>query len=297
MLNGSATPSRKRPFEGKLSISHSECIDLTSFDEEISDNDSPSKVRQSESVSRPLLVLAGDSASKVSKVNVEAEELASAIMRHGRVRGGSAADRSLFNAKAIYLTEDAKSWIVLAKHWRPSRSDEFKEQWELHPTSKHQLKLYGRVCHETRYSQSWGLSYSYSGGVNQARALVDNPFVQSLIDTCNILVPTHGPYNACLQNWYEPKHSIALHSDDERSHRRGSPIFSLSWGGPRRFIFRAKPGAVAKQQILEFLLEDGDLLVMGGSCQATHKHEVPPVRKTKDLNVSNRINWTIRAFA
>ena len=95
MLNGSATPSRKRPFEGKLSISHSECIDLTSFDEEIPDNDSPSKVRQSESVSRPLLVLAGDSASKVSKVNVEAEELASAIMRHGRVQRGSATDRSL----------------------------------------------------------------------------------------------------------------------------------------------------------------------------------------------------------
>lgn len=126
----------------------------------------------------------------------------------------------------------------------------------------------GKVCYETRYSQSWGVSYSYSGGANKARCLSGNPFIQDLIDKCNAISPGCGPYNGCLQNWYETQHSIAFHSDDERSHCRGAPIFSLSWGGPRRFILRAKPGADVQQQTVELLLEDGDLLVMGGSCQA-----------------------------
>jgi len=115
------------------------------------------------------------------------------------------------------------------------------------------------------------------------------------------------PYNGCLQNWYLPEHSIGLHADDQRAMKPVIPIFSLSWGGPRRFLFRAKsaylsgtaqPSPItATAAKVELLLRDGDLLVMGGTCQKTHKHEVPKLRKTMDLPTSRRINWTIRAFA
>ena len=75
---------------------------------------------------------------------------------------------------------------------------------------------------------------------------------------------------------------------------------SLSWGGPRRFLFRARDDSpfpcVSKKTPHEVMLRDGDLLVMGGLCQQTHKHEVPAVRKTKDPAPTPRINWTIRAF-
>lgn len=184
--------------------------------------------------------------------------------------------------------------MLLVKRWIPSSPEEFARQWSLHPADYHQLMMYGRVCHETRYSQSWGVSYRYSGSINDARPLNENDFVRSCIDKCNELLPGRGPYNGCLQNWYEPKHSIALHSDDEKSLRHESPIFSLSWGGPRRFIFR--PKSATQKNIIEFLLEDGDLVVMGGSCQITHKHEVPPYRKTKDPTPGNRINFTFRSF-
>ena len=44
----------------------------------------------------------------------------------------------------------------------------------------------------------------------------------------------------------------------------------------------------------EITLRDGDLLVMGGSMQQTHKHSVPKPRRTE--HAANRINWTVRAF-
>lgn len=44
---------------------------------------------------------------------------------------------------------------------------------------------------------------------------------------------------------------------------------------------------------LDLEVGDGDLVVMGGDCQKTHKHEVP---KTNQL-VGRRINATFRTFA
>lgn len=222
--------------------------------------------------------------------NPEAEALAHAL--------NSCPTPTLTKARVTYLTKDAKSWVLVAQNWKPSSRGTFDEQWALHPPTRHALMLYGKVCHETRFSQAWGISYRYSGNVNQARPLSENPFVQELITACNELLSDRGPYNGCLQNWYQPDHSIALHSDDERSLRFESPIFSLSWGGPRRFVLRSKQGEGAHQCVekVEFMLADGDLVVMGGSCQVTHRHEVPLPRKTKDPKPTNRINFTIRAF-
>jgi len=61
-----------------------------------------------------------------------------------------------------------------------------------------------------------------------------------------------------------------------------------------RFLFRSKE--TNPKETTEIYLENGDLLIMGGKCQDTHKHEIPKLRITKDPPTSNRINWTIRAF-
>ena len=85
---------------------------------------------------------------------------------------------------------------------------------------------------------------------------------------------------------------MGLHSDDEADHIPGLPIFSISWGGERRFQFQNK--ALTKLSHYVYLNE-GDLLLMGGTCQQTHKHGVPAQLK-KDPPTSNRINFTVRAF-
>ena len=103
-----------------------------------------------------------------------------------------------------------------------------------------------------------------------------------------------GPYNAVLMNWYEPRHTIGSHADDESNLEADLPIFSYSAGGTRRFCFHPKAGGAL---VLDLLLESGDLLVMGGAMQQTHKHSVPQIRKKLDTFVPrNRINFTVRAF-
>jgi alkylated DNA repair dioxygenase AlkB len=135
-----------------------------------------------------------------------------------------------------------------------------------------------------------------------------------------------------LTNYYEVEHDISKHSDDEGQLVNGAPIFSLSWGGRRRFrLHRKKPEGGQKEFVeMEFVLGtvpnptqsdgirpwystqshtihafsttrtrthsgDGDLLIMGGALQKTHKHDVPPHRK-KDPPSGRRINFTARSF-
>jgi len=200
--------------------------------------------------------------------------------------------------KPDYLTKDKSSWYLLVENWLPTPSKVvFEEEWNLHPSKRHKLKLFGRVVEEKRWSQSWGMPYTYSGATNEALPIDGSRMVTLLLQKANELVADaindkRPPYNACLQNWYEPEDTIGLHADDEKANRPEYPILSLSWGGTRRFLFRSKDKTSKK----ELYLKDGDLLVMGGTCQMTHHHEVPKRRVTMDPPTARRINWTVRAF-
>jgi alkylated DNA repair dioxygenase AlkB len=104
-------------------------------------------------------------------------------------------------------------------------------------------------------------------------------------------------FNQCLVNWYEASHYIAAHSDDERQLVDGAPIFSLSWGMCRRFKLTSRDKSKSSSvKSLCIDLDDGDLLVMGGTCQKTHKHEVPPIPKKEQAISGSRINFTCRCF-
>lgn len=209
-----------------------------------------------------------------------------------------------------YLTKDGQSWFIHVKKWMPTPSEKsFEVEWNLHPTKRHTLIVYGREAEESRWSQSWGKNYAYSGNVSISRPLEESSVVPGLLERINSLMhdddegsqeKENPPYNGCLQNWYRPEDKIGLHADDERDLNQAYPIWSLSWGGSRRFLFRRKvskkrPSPNPPEKPVEVLLEDGDLVLMGGTCQQTHKHEIPKLRK-KDPPTSNRINWTIRAF-
>lgn len=211
-------------------------------------------------------------------------------------------------SKPIYITDDSKSWYILVRLWLvPESQTIFEKEWMLHPPNRRKVKIYGKTLDEKRWSQAWGVSMAYSGLEQTAKPIEDSTIVPQMLDMINELmedVPLNDVdcdlkkmdpqalYNACLQNWYLPEDTMGLHSDDESYLIHGLPIFSLSWGGTRRFLLRRK-GISEK---CEIWLENGDLLVMGGLCQDTHKHEVPKIRSTMDPPTSNRINWTIRAI-
>jgi alkylated DNA repair dioxygenase AlkB len=68
---------------------------------------------------------------------------------------------------------------------------------------------------------------------------------------------------------------MGLHSDDESYLKHRLPIFSLSWGGARCFLFHSKSKCSESYEKIELWLKVGDLLVMGSLCQEAHKHEIP----------------------
>lgn len=196
----------------------------------------------------------------------------------------------LKGARYTPLTSHAESWIIVAKAWMPSTQEKFDEMWEFsRPKERRTLKVYGRQCREKRYSLSWGARYQYSGQIADGVRIPPGSFVAQLMEQCQAFAPLNG----CLQNWYEPEDTIGLHADDERALVSGSPIVALSWGATRRFLI--KPIKDGRRVDLE--LEDGDLLIMGGTMQQTHKHEIPLRRKTKDkYEPGRRISWTFRNF-
>ena len=207
---------------------------------------------------------------------------------------------SELNGVTTYLTTtEGASWILHIKQWFPSPNEcAFQAEWDLHPIDRKKVTVFGRRVQEKRWSQAWGKAISYSGLKNEAFDVHGSNTVPSLLGKIKMLMKDSplrhfgNQYNACLQNWYEPDSTMGLHSDDEEYLRAAFPIFSVSWGGSRRFLLRSK----SSKDIKELWLDDGDLLVMGGTTQKTHKHEVPKHR-LKDGSTSNRINWTIRAVA
>ena len=97
-----------------------------------------------------------------------------------------------------------------------------------------------------------------------------------------------------VTRYADGSHYIGPHSDDETQLAPGAPIFSVSWGATRRFRLLPRRKTMPNMAVkLDLEVADGDLVVMGGDCQKTHKHEVP---KTKQL-VGRRINATFRTFA
>jgi hypothetical protein len=127
-----------------------------------------------------------------------------------------------------------------------------------------------------------------------ADTLLQKLIQRGVVDTPNGYTPDTPQYNCALVNWYQPEHSIGLHADDETQMDNDYPIWSLSWGGPRRFLLRPKPCTKdALETCKDMLLKSGDLIAMGGKCQQEFKHEVPKLRK-KDGLVDRRMSWTIR---
>lgn len=231
----------------------------------------------------------------------------------------------------IPLTKSKSSWILhLPGFLKPPSRQVFQQFFAQHPPERHSLFIYGKPVLENRWSQLYvkdltsvgdGASYKYSGTSRSCiicdESVEDQLFVMQLcraadtllqqliqrgvVDTPSDYTPGTSHYNCALVNWYMPEHSIGLHADDESQMDNTSPIWSLSWGGPRRFLLRPKQSSssttTTTQDAIEtckdMLLKSGDLIAMGGQCQQEFKHEVPKLRK-KDGLVDHRISWTIR---
>jgi alkylated DNA repair dioxygenase AlkB len=205
------------------------------------------------------------------------------------------------NIKRHDLNISKTSWIdvfLLPEHLIPKK-EEMDQLWSLHPEEKGKVKIMGNVIETPRWQQSYGRSYRFSGMNHEALPIPE--LVKKYLDYANTLgytKPFRFEFNMALLNWYENGSMyIGPHSDDESEMEKTSKgetvVFSISLGQERDFKLIPKE---EKDVALKIPMPHGTVVVMGGTCQKTHKHAVPKVTGKKAEGMKPRINITFRIF-
>lgn len=161
---------------------------------------------------------------------------------------------------------------------------EFEELWAIKPEAKGKFRIYGKEVDIPRWQMVFGRPYYYSKMYHEAAPM--HPLIQKMLDWCQLRTPS---LNGALLNWYlDGDQYIGPHSDDVTELVPNSEIYSISFGATRTFLFEEK----STKKKTKVTLENGTLVIMGGTCQATHKHSVPKEKLVK----TRRINMTFRSF-
>lgn len=175
-------------------------------------------------------------------------------------------------------------------------SDIFNKYWNEHPLDRPLFMGHPYP----RYQQNYGFDYHYAGTTHKAKPIDSFPddFLNKVLLWSNNHMKEnkfYGPeenkdleLNSLLINWYDEGHYIGPHSDNERCLVKTMPIYSFSFGCSRDFVLHPKVKGREKTYVF---LPHNSLLIMGGTCQETHKHSVP-----KRKHSGKRINITIRSF-
>jgi alkylated DNA repair dioxygenase AlkB len=236
-------------------------------------------------------------AALVEKMGIQAaHRLASAL---------SSVRPATFNV--IPLTRDGRSWLLHAERWWPLDFETTAALWEAQPTNPTVGVIMGKHVEFPRRTSAFGVDYKYTGQTQRAGPLEDAPnAIQEVWRVMREVEELEG-HNAALVNWYDASlgHYMGAHSDDERELVPCAPVVSLSWctrDHYRRFRFTRRKGV--EDAVLPELgmgpgvirVENGCLVVMGGTCQRTHKHELMKATKQPAECGGRRINLTLRAF-
>ncbi|HRD65738.1 MAG TPA: alpha-ketoglutarate-dependent dioxygenase AlkB [Candidatus Competibacter sp.] len=153
---------------------------------------------------------------------------------------------------------------------------------------QHTITLYGRAIVSPRLSAWYGdpdAIYSYSG--LRLEPVSWTPTLLLVRERIERLAAAH--FNSALLNLYrDGQDSMGWHSDDEPELGRNPVIASVSFGATRRFLMQHKK----RRLRVELRLEDGDVLVLGGTTQHCWRHHVPKTRQP----TGSRINLTFRSI-
>jgi alkylated DNA repair dioxygenase AlkB len=162
----------------------------------------------------------------------------------------------------------------------------FSELWVLHPAELGKVKMLGHIIDTPRYQANYGKEYFYTGLLHPANPIPHEYLVRLLTWVCN---DSGKKYEQMIINWYRDGNDyIGSHSDSEIGLVPQSTIYSITFGGTRDFVIKAKDGTY--RTVLA--LKENTILKMGGSMQQYFKHEVP-----KRKSALPRINVTFRLMA
>lgn len=176
--------------------------------------------------------------------------------------GPAAPDRSFRDVVRHEL--GAGAWIDHQPGWLTGSDDLLATVVDAMPWQQRTRPMYERLLAEPRLT-AW---------LELASATVPDP----LGEVAALLAQRYGRAIRTVGfNWYrDGRDSVAWHGD--RVARPGDALVAIvSLGARRPFLLRPATGGPSRR----FTLGRGDLLVMGGTCQATWQHCVPKVARAE----------------
>jgi alkylated DNA repair dioxygenase AlkB len=163
----------------------------------------------------------------------------------------------------IWLDDD--SWIDLLPGWLRGADLVFAEIVSRVEWSQRDVVMYDRVLAEPRLTAWWSADSGASEPLSilgEIRGLLSSYYGRS--------------FRSIGCNYYrDGNDSVAWHGDQVRLRIADPLVAIVSVGTPRPFQIRRRGGGPRVQ----FQLGQGDLFVMGGSCQHDWEHCVPKVAR------------------
>jgi alkylated DNA repair dioxygenase AlkB len=162
------------------------------------------------------------------------------------------------------------AWVDHVPGWLSGSAELFEVLLDTMGWSHHVVTMYDRRVDQPRLTAVW------KGESGDALA------VQAIEDMRTRLSQRYGvQFRSVGLNLYrDGDDSVAWHGDRIARDRAQATIAIVSLGEPRPFRLRPKADDVHRvRRSVTYAAGNGDLLVMGGSCQRTWQHSVPKVRR------------------
>ena len=193
----------------------------------------------------------------------------------------------------VIIDLGSESWIEYIPEAIEDSEAMFDEMQAKRPREASEIIMFGKSIAIPRRQRMYGRPYTYSGVLIPAEEDMPALAEAVLLYSQLFMKDTRYAYQGVLANWYKDgSEYIGAHSDDE-SALSGGPILSFSFGAARIFRLRRKtPGKTSNPIVLDLVLGNGSLVVMGGKMQEHFQHEVPASKKI----AVPRINLTVRSF-
>lgn len=170
-------------------------------------------------------------------------------------------DSSFTSLQRTWL--DDESWVDAAPLWLGGADDLFARLMAELPWRQREVTMWDRRSPEPRLTYWWD---GADGSVEPASILGD---IRSSLSQHYA-----RPFDTIGFNLYrDGRDSVAWHGDRERYLHEDPIVAIVSVGAPRTFLMRPRGGGSSRT----FRLGQGDLFVMGGSCQHRWDHCVPKV--------------------
>jgi alkylated DNA repair dioxygenase AlkB len=171
----------------------------------------------------------------------------------------------------------AGAWVDVARDWLGGADELCARLIETVDWQHHRRWMYDRVVDEPRLSRWYRAT---------------DPLPEEALAWVRVAVGRHYcvSFGAVGLNYYRDGHdSVAFHADRELRHVDDTLVAIVTLGAARPFLLRPQGGGPS----IDLRPGSGDLLVMGGACQAGWEHGVPKVAASTGAGprISASIRW------